>query len=307
MIMKKKRIVLVLLIFALSVPLTVFGKIEHGFSQGSYKLQRDGSYKLYQTYHKEDGTMARNEWIQASDDYNAVGVSYFEYYGDDKNVMSNATTPDGYLVNDEAHWYKNCPLASITETEGSRIEHNGAVFFPFSYDGNVAKNDYLGINLNYNETDYQEGFELYMRNYTCASSYAVFTITSPTKATAKVSIFPYDASTDGAIQSWVQDEQFTKSPDRAIVYNEKTIGGKTLRGYKIISTYKDSSEKRDASSISNSLLAFSESENITTLYTSRLYSPIPGGASWGIEFDYKEPDEEALLINWLNTHMTVTK
>jgi hypothetical protein len=289
MIMKKRRILLVSLFLTLLAPLTIFGKIEHGYSKGSYELQKDGTYKLYRTYYKEDGNTARNEWIQVSDDRNAVGVSYFEYYDNDGNILSNTTTPDEYLVNYEGRWYTHCPGAVITEAEGSRIEKYGSVFFPFSYDGNVVQNDYLGITLNYNGTDYQEGIKLNMRNYTCASSYSAFWITLPDGTEAHIDTFPADKSADAYINSWVESEDTEENS--TVVYYEKTIGGKPLRGYKIISTYADASG----------------GNNATTYVTCRLFRAISGGASWGIEYKLKNTEADALLINWLNTHMTLTK
>lgn len=303
--MKKNRILLFSLVIALGIPLTVSAKIEHGIRKGSYKLQRDGTYKLYQTYRKEDGNMARNEWIQVGDDNNSVGVSYFQYYGDDENILSNTTAPDGYSVNYEGSWYKNCPSAAITETEGSRIEHNSAVFFPFSYDGIVVKNDYLGFSMNYDETDYQKGIVLGMRNYTCSSSYAVCWISLPDGSKAEVIIFPIDLSTDDAVKASIENDDVNSWAN--ITSDEKVIGGQLFKGYRLYSKYSYSVDEDNKADLSSSLLAQSISENTNPVITSRVYRPIPGGASLGIEFTLKSPEAEAQLMNWLNTHITITK
>lgn len=277
--MKKKKVVLFSLVFVLGIPLTTFGKIDHGYSKGGHEtLQKDGTYKLFSAYIKEDGSAARNEWIQRTSE-GGVGVSIYEYYGDDGNIMSKTTTPDGYTVNYEGRWYKNCPGATINVTEGSRIEQYGAVFFPFSYDGNVVKNDYLGINLNYGEADYQEGFELDMDNYTCSSSYRAFIIKSPTKATATFSILPRDASTEEAHRAWVDDDYVKSWADTSL--EEINVGGLNLRGYRLV--------------------------HHTGGTTLRLSKAIPGGASWQIEFRFKNPEDEVQILNWLNSHMSITK
>ncbi|PPK81253.1 hypothetical protein BXY41_10452 [Lacrimispora xylanisolvens] len=284
--MKKKRVLLFMLIFALGIPLTSFGKIEQGHRKwGSKTLQKDGTYKLFSSYIKEDGNMARNEWIESISE-GGVGVSIFEYYGDDGNILSNTTTPDGYLVNYEGRWYKNCPKATINVAQEGRIEQYGSVFFPFSYDGEIVRNDYLGINLNYGDKEYQEGFELDMDNYTCAGSYTAFSIISPAKVAAKLSTFPFDKSSDEAISGWVDDKDYAKITGSNVIHKEILVGGKLLKGYQIISTYPNDQR---------------------IFYTTRLFSPIPGGASWGIEISFQNPEDEEQLLNWLNAHMTVSK
>ena len=303
--MKKNRILLFSLVIALGLPLTVSAKIEHGIKKGYSKLQADGTYKMYQTYRKEDGNMARNEWLQVGDDNNSVGVSYFQYYGDDENILSNTTTPDGYLVNYNGSWYKNCPSAAITETEGSRIEHNSAVFFPFSYDGSVMRNDYLGFTMNYDETDYQKGIELGMRNYTCASDYAVCWISLPDGTKADVRIIPFDLSTDDAIKANIENDNTNSWAN--ITYDEKEIGGQLFKGYRLYSkeTYYD--DEVNKPNLSSSLIAQSITKITNPQITSRVYRPIPGGASLGIEFTIKSPEAEAQLMNWLNSRITITK
>lgn len=123
--MKKKWVILFSAVFVLTISVNAFGKVEHGQTKwGSQTLQKDGTYKLFASYIKEDGNLARNEWIERVPD-GGVGVSVFEYYGDDGNILSDTTTPDGYLVNYEGRWYKNCTSATINETEESRIEKYG--------------------------------------------------------------------------------------------------------------------------------------------------------------------------------------
>lgn len=288
-----------------------------------YERQADGSYKYVETYLKEDGTKAKNEWIKFGDSY---GAKVWKYYGPDGYVLTNTTTPDGFLVNDRGEWYKHCPAAAYCDVEDY---HHENVYYPFSYDGETAKNDHLGMALNYTEKDYQSGFELNMNDTQGAMSYAAFSITSPNGGSLGVVVRPVDISTDEYISGWLGSSDSTVFWTDTVP-EERMIGGKLFRGYRTTTTFYESDDPLFSPGSSTAFGAGEDLQGaefrINTGYSvSQGHVDAGGkkikkvaasivlgcrnvdGGSVVIGLTPESEADEELMFNWINSHLTFSK
>ena len=108
-------------------------------------------------------------WVNDGTD---SGGSVCVYIQNDKRLR-NTTTPDGSKVNTFGEWYTWNKLMPITKVMS--YSFNGHKF-PFSYDGKVLKNDYLGIQLTFDETDLQNGYDGSIANWAGAPYFRFFNL-----------------------------------------------------------------------------------------------------------------------------------
>ena len=147
--MRKKRLVALGFagVFAVSMSMTAMAT-NVGSMYAELHQEADGSYSYHEEYFKEDGTLAKNEWVHYGD---AFGCKVYKYFGSNGDVLTDTTTPDGCKVNNCGEWYEHCPGAAYCTVENYFADNS---YYPFSYDGAVLKNDYLGVSLNYTAVSY---------------------------------------------------------------------------------------------------------------------------------------------------------
>lgn len=267
-------IAIIIAIVSASTSVEIFADTSVATNDAVRVKQEDGTYKYVETYRKDDGTQAKDEWIQLAD---KTGTLVWKYYGSDGKVLTDTTTPDGSKVNSRGEWYINCPSATICDVKDYFYEN---AYFPFSYDGTTARNDYLGVTMRYDENDFLGGYTLNMIDTQRPMSYDAFTITSPVGSKATVKIISYDGSSDEWINLFLQPG----SGGIEATYIEIRIADKLFKGISKTVTVLDSTRMVD-----------------------RLYRRTPNGGSLQIEIEPKTETDGIQILNWLNEHMTFTK
>lgn len=226
-------------------------------------------------YYDEGGSHVRDGWVKLT---NASGASVWRYADKDGEYLHNTTTPDGYKVNDFKNWYLHCPSAEICEAEPVYQMWNGGLAYPFSYDGEVAKNDALGVSFRYGETDYQQGYELSMTNGHDPMSFSAFNITkTPEGAFVSFSIDAHKTKQD------MQDYAASSYADE--IYVEREFCGKPMIG--TASYWGDRDKYGDR------------------YYYYALRYQLPTGSD--LEIWITQSDDLEKTLSWLESHLTLAK
>lgn len=285
---------------------------EVGSMYATLRQEADGSYSYHEKHYKENGNWAKNEWVHYGD---AFGCKVYKYFGNDGDVLTNTTTPDGYKVNSYGEWYEHCPGAAYCTVDDYFADQ---AYYPFSYDGLTLKNDYLGMAINYTAEDYEAGYNLEISNVQGVYLYSCWVIKTPLGGSIGLGVYPTER--DEYVAGRLGREEDNLSINE-IVREEITFAGKTFSGYRQITTPKDfESPSYDVglgfstASYSNEKMDFITETEFKALSTRQTRTML--------ELNHKNPEnsgsmsihivpvseaDEAQIVEWLNTHITFTK
>lgn len=228
----------------------------------------DGEYKYLNTYKSEDGTEVRNQWVRMNDN---MGVNVWMYFGEDGYALTDTITPDGYTVNERGIWYKNSPGAIIVEVDSYNPDN---AYYPFSYDGEILKNDHLGVTCKYNAEDAAAGYSLNIYDSQGSMNYAVLNIEAPKDVTIQADVTRI-TDIDGYNNIILEAEH---SRGREAEVCSITIAGKEMKGTRI--------------------------KNYLGNQEYKLFALNNDGTS--MLFTLSMPSEEQLseVVNWMNIHFS---
>lgn len=212
---------------AMSMPSFAFNWTQLDIKTEIRDFDGDGEYEYRITRQDENGNLVRNQWVRLND---KMGVNFWMYFGDDGYALTDTTTPDGYTVNEKGEWYQHSPGAVIVDVDDYNYEN---AYYPFSYDGSVVKNEYLGISCQYTAQDAQDGYQLAVMDSQDSMQYSAFSIAAPDGSSMSVSIVRLNEDLGKTISDRIE---FYNSIGSNAGERNFQIAGKQFQGY-VMDTY----------------------------------------------------------------------
>lgn len=214
------------------------------------------------------GSGLKNQWVKVQ---NYEGAKYSVYLDDAGNILTDTTAPDGSKVGRTGEWYTFSSLCPIYEAE-STYQLNGKTEYPFSYDGNVIKNDALGVSLKYSESDFNEGYRLALTTAYDAAHFQVCSVNKDGKNLFEMYINDHQTETQlkGQIKRDLSD-----GTRGEVTYCEMDIFGKHMTGMRFVGS------------------------------GTWLYCPLIDGKDIELCISEDIAAGQTEIVNWLNNHLSL--
>lgn len=236
------------------------------------------SIPYWEVFYHEDGSLMQNEWYS----YETVnGATYQVYVGADGKVLLNTTTPDGYKVNHKGCWYTYNEWMPMAEVNYDTARKNG--LYPLSFDGNVAKNEDLGITFTFTEEDFKNMPGARFPNCSATGGFEIFSVLNK-ECMIGVQYYPYHKTAEEE-KAYLEEEN---AGQRLYGNTEKTYVETTLCGKYMIGERFEDKEYGDSTFLYSQLAS---GEDLFISVSTYPWSTIT-------------LDE---LLQWINEHMTVSK